>query len=60
MKGQKNAIVNKELVSAPQRLLLSMRVGGYVIIISQCFMASLSLVKIYNFYTKIQNTIVIA
>ena len=45
------ATVNKKLVSAPQRLHLGMRAGGYFIIISHYFMASLNLVKI-NFQNR--------
>ena len=53
-------IVNKKLVSAPQRVHMGMRAGGYFIIISHYFMTSLNLVNIHNCYTKIQNTMVIA
>ena len=37
-----------KLVSAPQRLHMGMRAGGYFIIINYYFMASLNLVKIAN------------
>ena len=47
------ATVNRKLVSAPQRLHLGIRAGGYFIIISHYSMASLNLVR-FPILIKIQ------